>query len=69
MKTIQFDGFRAATIPDAELQASIPCDKSNPSDLVPIVVGGSLAGLVLFIVVCYVVGRRKTTKVKGYSSV
>jgi len=69
MKTIQFDGFRAATIPDSELQTSIPCAKSNPSDLVPIVVGGGLAGLVLFIVVCYVMGRRKTIKVKGYSSV
>jgi len=70
MKMIQFDGFRAVTIPDSELQTSIPCDRSNPSDLVPIVVGGGLAGLVLFIVVCYIMGRRKTlTKAKGYSSV
>jgi len=65
MKTIQFDAFRPSSF-SSQFQPATSCS-SHSSDLLPIVVGGGLVGLVLFMLVSYLVGRRKT-KVKGYAT-
>jgi len=70
ISNIQFDGFRPEEIPINEFQVITSCTQVDPTDLVPILVGGGLAGVVLFIVVGYLVGRRKVMeKGRGYSNV
>jgi len=70
IRHIQFDGFRPEAIPMNESQVITSCRQVDPTDLVPILVGGGLAGVVLFIVVGYLVGRRKVMeKGRGYSNV
>merc|ERR1712243_430168 len=70
IKSIQFDGFRPKKFPEDEFQVSTSCTQVAPTDLVPVLVGGGLAGVVLFIVVGYLVGRRKVIlKGRGYSNV
>jgi len=69
IERIQFDAFRPERIPRGELQAASSCAMRNsPRDLLPILVGGGLAAVVLIIVSSYVF-RKKTTKAKGYSTV
>jgi len=65
-KKVQFDAFRGADIaPDFQT----PSDCSyRPNDIVPIIVGCSLAGLVLMVLVAYLIGRRKS-RARGYQSV
>ena len=43
------------------------CDY-QPNDIVPIVVGCALAGVVIFVLVAYMVGRRRHRQ-RGYQSV
>jgi len=70
IKNIQFDGFRPEKFPEDEFQVSTSCIQVKPTDLVPVLVGGGLAGVVLFIVVGYLVGRKKVIlKGRGYSNV
>eukprot|EP00092_Neocalanus_flemingeri_P090704 GFUD01114890.1.p1 GENE.GFUD01114890.1~~GFUD01114890.1.p1 ORF type:complete len:317 (-),score=71.10 GFUD01114890.1:139-1044(-) len=66
ISSFQFDAFRPTSLPSLQFQPATSC--SSPNDLVPIVVGCSLAGLVLFIVIGYLMGRRKP-EVKGYATV
>merc|ERR1712202_126962 len=69
MKTFQFDAFRPDKSASSQFQPAISCISSQ-GDLVPIMVGCALAGLVLLILVIYLVGR-KATKVpekKGYTT-
>jgi len=69
-KTIQFDAFRPlGSLSSHQFQPSTSCTNPHTSDIFPIVVGGGLAGVVLFIIVCYILGRRRGSKVKGYASV
>jgi len=70
-KYIHFDAFRPDNISRTEFQASIICDLAKYNDLLPVLVGGGLAGIVLFIVVGYLMGRGRAVvpKGKGYSSV
>ena len=71
LKTFQFDAFRPAALASFQFQPAVSCSvSSNSSDLVPIVVGCGLAGLVLFILVSYLVGRRAVkVPAKGYATV
>jgi len=68
IKHIQFDAFRPERIPRDLLQAASSCARDTPRDMLPILVGGGLAGVVL-IIVCSYVFRKKPTKAKGYSTV
>ncbi len=43
------------------------CDY-QPNDIVPIVVGVCLAGLVVFVIIAYIIGRRRHRQ-RGYQSV
>jgi len=65
-KKVQFDAFRS---PDSAPDFQTPSDCSyRPNDIVPIIVGCSLAGLVLMVLVAYLIGRRKS-RARGYQSV
>eukprot|EP00092_Neocalanus_flemingeri_P040659 GFUD01044270.1.p1 GENE.GFUD01044270.1~~GFUD01044270.1.p1 ORF type:complete len:323 (-),score=85.30 GFUD01044270.1:95-1018(-) len=72
ISSFQFDAFRPTTLstilPSPQFQAATSCSSPSASDLVPIVVGCSLAGLVFFIMIGYLVGRRKV-EVKGCATV
>jgi len=65
-KKVQLDAFRVGA-PEGEFQISMDCTY-RPNDVVPIVVGCALAGLVLMVLVAYLVGRRKS-RARGYQSV
>lgn len=65
-KKVQFDAFRVGA-PQGEFQISMDCTY-RPNDVVPIIVGCALAGLVLMVLVAYLVGRRKS-RARGYQSV
>eukprot|EP00092_Neocalanus_flemingeri_P040657 GFUD01044268.1.p1 GENE.GFUD01044268.1~~GFUD01044268.1.p1 ORF type:complete len:319 (-),score=90.15 GFUD01044268.1:120-1034(-) len=71
ISSFQFDAFRPTTstiLPSPQFQPATSCSSPSATDLVPIVVGCSLAGLVFFIMVGYLVGRRKA-EVKGCATV
>jgi len=65
-KKVQFDAFRNG-VESGEFQISMDCTY-RPNDVVPIIVGCALAGLVLMVLVAYLVGRRKS-RARGYQSV
>lgn len=66
-KKVQFDAFRGSnTYPD-EFQSPSDCNY-RPNDVVPIIVGCALAGLVLMVLIAYLIGRRKS-RARGYQSV
>jgi len=67
-KKVQFDAFRSTnnTYPD-EFQSPSDCNY-RPNDVVPIIVGCALAGLVLMVLIAYLIGRRKS-RARGYQSV
>jgi len=66
-KKVQFDAFRGPnTFPD-EFQTPSDCSY-RPNDVVPIIVGCALAGLVLMVLIAYLIGRRKS-RARGYQSV
>jgi len=66
-KMVQLDAFRSGSAPEGEFQTSMDCTY-RPNDIVPIIVGCALAGLVLMVLVAYLVGRRKS-RARGYQSV
>lgn len=66
-KKVQLDAFRGGEAPADEFQTSMDCTY-RPNDVVPIIVGCALAGLVLMVLVAYLVGRRKS-RARGYQSV
>eukprot|EP00092_Neocalanus_flemingeri_P027207 GFUD01029507.1.p1 GENE.GFUD01029507.1~~GFUD01029507.1.p1 ORF type:complete len:318 (+),score=84.39 GFUD01029507.1:47-955(+) len=68
ISSFQFDAFRPTTLPSPQFQPATSCSSPSATDLVPIMVGCSLAGLVFFIMVGYLVGRRKA-EVKGCATV
>jgi len=67
-KKVQLDAFRIKeSAPQDEFQTSMDCTY-RPNDVVPIIVGCALAGLVLMVLIAYLVGRRKS-RARGYQSV
>ena len=67
VRTVQFDAFRAKDAPHKNFQTPMDCEY-QPNDIVPIVVGVCLAALVVFVIVAYVIGRRRHRQ-RGYQSV
>lgn len=66
-KKVQLDAFRGDTAVPEEFQTPMDCTY-RPNDVVPIIVGCALAGLVLMVLIAYLVGRRKS-RARGYQSV
>jgi len=66
-KKVQFDAFRSASAPPNEFQLPSDCSY-RPNDIVPIIVGCALAGMVLMVLVAYMVGRSRS-RARGYMSV
>ncbi len=66
-RKVQFDAFRPKDAPRSNFQVPMDCDY-QPNDIVPIVVGVCLAALVVFVIVAYVIGRRRHRQ-RGYQSV
>jgi len=62
----QFEAFRNAT--DNNFGPSEECDLDGVTDIVPIAVGASLAGLVVVVLIAYLIGRRRS-RARGYQSV
>lgn len=44
------------------------CPADDATDVVPIAVGGALAGLVIIVLIAYLVGRKRS-RARGYQSV
>jgi len=66
-KRVQFDAFRPASAPDHQFQLPSDCSY-RPNDIVPIIVGCALAGMVLMVLIAYMVGRSRS-RARGYMSV
>eukprot|EP00092_Neocalanus_flemingeri_P012784 GFUD01013776.1.p1 GENE.GFUD01013776.1~~GFUD01013776.1.p1 ORF type:complete len:307 (-),score=98.09 GFUD01013776.1:69-989(-) len=66
-KRVQFDAFRSASAPPNQFQLPSDCSY-RPNDIVPIIVGCALAGMVLMVLVAYMVGRSRS-RARGYMSV
>jgi len=66
-KRVQFDAFRSPAAPPNQFQLPSDCSY-RPNDIVPIIVGCALAGMVLMVLVAYTVGRRRS-RARGYMSV
>jgi len=66
-KRVQFDAFRSPAAPANQFQLPSDCSY-RPNDIVPIIVGCALAGMVLMVLVAYTVGRRRS-RARGYMSV
>jgi lysosomal-associated membrane protein 1/2 len=64
---VQLDAFRASTAIHDQFQIPLDC-AFHPNDVVPIIVGCALAGLVVLVLIAYLVGRRKS-RARGYQSV
>jgi len=66
-KNVQFDAFRPDTIHAGVFQVPSDCSY-RPNDVVPIIVGCALAGMVVMVLVAYMVGRSRS-RARGYMSV
>ena len=55
---VQFNAFRPLTIPDSVFQTASDCNY-RPNDIVPIIVGCALAGMVVMVLIAYMVGRSR----------
>jgi len=66
-KRAQFDAFRSPSAPPSQFQLPSDCSY-RPNDIVPIIVGCALAGMVLMVLVAYMVGRSRS-RARGYMSV
>jgi hypothetical protein len=64
--SVRFDAFRPRDAPHKNFQVAMDCDY-QPNDIVPIVVGVALAALVVFVIIAYIVGRRRNRQ-SGYQS-
>jgi len=70
LDNIQFDAFRSNLTHLKRYQPPMDCkNTTHRSDILPVIVGGSLAGTVVLIVICYLLRQRKIPKAKGYSNV
>jgi len=67
IKLAQFDAFRSHSLPDGVFQTPSDCSY-RPNDVVPIIVGCALAGMVVMVLVAYMVGRSRS-RARGYMSV
>jgi len=66
---VQLDAFRSDDAKKKVNVFQIPLDCAfHPSDVVPIIVGCALAGLVVLVLIAYLIGRRKS-RARGYQSV
>jgi lysosomal-associated membrane protein 1/2 len=63
----QFEAFRNVT-GDKTFSPSEECSLDGVTDIVPIAVGASLAGLVVIVLIAYLIGRRRS-RARGYQSV
>lgn len=63
----QFEAFRNVT-GDKQFSPSEECSLDGVTDIVPIAVGASLAGLVVVVLIAYLIGRRRS-RARGYQSV
>jgi len=63
----QFEAFRNVT-GDKPFSPSEECSLDGVTDIVPIAVGASLAGLVVVVLIAYLIGRRRS-RARGYQSV
>lgn len=64
---VELDAFRAKDARPNQFQIPLDC-AFHPNDVVPIIVGCALAGLVVLVLIAYLVGRRKS-RARGYQSV
>jgi len=64
---VELDAFRAKDVRPNQFQIPLDC-AFHPNDVVPIIVGCALAGLVVLVLIAYLVGRRKS-RARGYQSV
>jgi len=65
---IRIEAFRKTAPGHKEFSAAIDCPADDASDIVPIAVGGCLAGLVVVVLIAYLFGRRRS-RARGYQSV
>jgi len=63
----QFEAFRNVS-GDQPFSPSEECSLDGVTDIVPIAVGASLAGLVVVVLIAYLIGRRRS-RARGYQSV
>lgn len=66
-KLVHFDAFRPSSLPEGQYQTPSDCSY-RPNDVVPIIVGCALAGMVVMVLVAYMVGRSRS-RARGYMSV
>jgi len=66
-RLVQFDAFRPSSFPESQFQTPSDCSY-RPNDVVPIIVGCALAGMVVMVLVAYMVGRSRS-RARGYMSV
>lgn len=66
VKHLQVQAFRNSTSTDFSGPVS-NCSADNVSQLVPIIVGATLAGLIVVVLIAYLIGRRRSRR--GYESV
>jgi len=64
---VRLDAFRAVTVPTGVFQTPADCSY-RPNDVVPIIVGCALAGMVVMVLIAYMVGRSRS-RARGYQSV
>jgi len=59
LSKVQIDAFRGANVTKDAFQEESLCDSGSPgNDLIPIIVGCVLAGMVVIVLVAYLIGRR-----------
>ena len=64
---MRLDAFRAVNVPTGVFQTPADCSY-RPNDVVPIIVGCALAGMVVMVLIAYMVGRSRS-RARGYQSV
>lgn len=62
---VQFEAFRTKV--DDKFSSAIDCDSSHSTDVVPIAVGAALIALICFVLIAYLVGRKRQ-QARGYLS-
>lgn len=62
---VQFEAFRTKV--DDKFSSAMDCDSSNTTDVVPIAVGAALIALICFVLIAYLVGRKRQ-QARGYLS-
>lgn len=62
---VQFEAFRTKF--NDKFSSAMDCDSSNTTDVVPIAVGAALIALICFVLIAYLVGRKRQ-QARGYLS-